>query len=108
MPDIWAYRLRWISGGHSQGFYTTGNFSPGTNVFVSTAISNLRANANDSLWGAFIDKWSVYGAGGQITPVIPEADPFRNAVFINNCANITFSVAGQGGYCQLLATVIRR
>jgi hypothetical protein len=105
---IGGYKLLWISGSFSSGFYTTGNFAPGTNVFVSTAISNVRADTNDSIWAASIFNWSVYGPGGQISPVNPNPDAFRNTMYIDNCANITFAVSGQGGYCQLQATVFRR
>jgi hypothetical protein len=108
MADIWAYRLLWSSGFFSTGYLTTGNFPQGINVFVSTAISNVRANTNDSIWAAWINNWSVYGAGGQIIPVNPGGDVFRNVAFIDNCANITFAVSGQGGYCQLTGSVFRR
>jgi hypothetical protein len=56
------------------------NFPQGTNVYVSTAISQIRADDSAVAHGvalagyAFIDDWSVYGANGQITAVNPGTD----------------------------------
>jgi hypothetical protein len=121
MADVFSpYILRtykgfWNNNGSTSfGFFTSDNFPPGTNVYVSTAISNSHADDNAVAHGfglschAFIFDWSVYGAGGQITPVHPDPDPFRNAVYINDCANITIGFGAGGGYCGTLATVFRR
>jgi hypothetical protein len=116
MADIFGtYRLLWDDpGAGSFGMYTTDNFPQGTNVYVSTAISNSRANDNAVAQGrgltghAFIYQWSVYGADGQINPVDSPANPFLNAIFIDNCANITFAAFAGGGYCGTQVTVFRR
>lgn len=96
------------------GTFKSHTFDRGTNVYVLTAITSSRASdsAVASNWGlvcnAWIDKWSIYGAAGQIIEVDVSPDPFRNIMFINDCANITFGVGASGGRCGTLATVFRR
>jgi hypothetical protein len=111
MPDAFApyiirtYRGLWDNTGpiFNWGLYKTDNFAQGTNVFAFTAIQHSRGECY-----AFIYQWSIYGAGGQITPVPSPADPFFSSVYIDNCANITFAVGSAAGRCGTLATVFRR
>jgi hypothetical protein len=113
---IGTYRGLWDNPGpiFSFGLYKSDNFAQGTNVYAFTTITNSKANDNAVAQNrglschAFIYEWSVYGAGGQITPVPSPANPFFTSVYINNCANITFAVGAAGGYCGTLATVFRR
>lgn len=116
MADIFGtYRLLWDDpGSGSFGLVTTGNFPQGTNVYVSTAISNVLHHDNAVAQnrgvnlGAFIYEWSVYGAGGQIQPVPSPANPFLNSVYIDNCANITFAAFAGRGRCGTHVTIFRR
>ncbi len=39
----------------------------------------------------------VYGENGEIQTVPSPADPFLNAVFINNCATVTMGLFAGGG-----------
>jgi hypothetical protein len=105
MADILAtYRLTWIDGGSGTfGLYTSDTFPPGTNVYVSAALSHVGAHdeavaANNGVRAfAFIYEWSVYGENGEIQTVPSPADPFLNAVFINNCATVTMGLFAGGG-----------
>jgi hypothetical protein len=115
MADIFGtYRLSHYSpGAGTLNFYSTGIFPQGINVYVSTAISQVRADDNAVAQNngvaafAFIYEWSVYGAGGQITPVTSPADPFLSAKYINNCAKITLGVLAGGGGCTSQITIFR-
>jgi hypothetical protein len=87
----------------STGFYTTGLFPRGVNVFVNAALSHVRTNPRAVVSGfecnqfAFIDSWSVYGTDGSILPGTGSLhNPFQSSVYINNCANITFGVLASG------------
>jgi hypothetical protein len=95
--------------GSSFIYVTTDNFARGVNVYAS-AISNLysRDSTRPLIGHAFILKWSVYGADGQIVPVSSPLNPFLSSVYINDCANITFGVGAGGGYCNTQFTVFRR
>ena len=112
---IRTYRLLWINPlSPSFGLYTSDNFPPGTNVYASTALAHVLQDDNAVRNGfgvvssAFIYQWSVYGADGQIHPVDPPADPFLNAIFVDNCANITFAAFAGSGRAGTLATVFSR
>jgi hypothetical protein len=113
MADIFAtYTVTWIdsSPNGSIGSYTTGNFPPGVNVYVSTALSAARADSENVAFRtfAFIWSWAVYGADGGIVPVPSPNDPFLNSVFINNCANIRFGMLTAGGLGHAQITVFSR
>jgi hypothetical protein len=93
----------------SVGFYTSDNFPVGTNVYVSAALSHVKAGSVGHLATAFIDNWTVYGAGGAITPGDPNPhNPFVSGAYINNCANITFGVFSAGGEGDGQFTVFSR
>jgi hypothetical protein len=112
---IWTH-TGFMNAPASQNFDTkkSDDFPPGTNVYVSTAISQIRADEsavanNIALAGyAFITDWSVYGADGQITPANPETDFQRNQAHIDDCANITIGFGAGGGSCTTVTTVFRR
>ena len=119
MADIFAtYSLLHDDGNGlgSTGFNTTGNFAPGTNVWVTAALCSVRANDLAVSQGrilaasAFIQNWSVYGPDGEIhAGANPNPNnPFMNAALIPNCANVTFGVFAAGGYAQALITFFSR
>ena len=100
----------------SAGQITTGNFPPGTNVYVSAALSHVRAFDQAVSEGrgcnefAFILDWMVYGEDGEMHPGQPPSpdDPYVNSVYIDNCANITFGVFSGGGEGEAQITVFSR
>jgi hypothetical protein len=90
------------------------NFPEGTNIYVSTAISQIRADDFAVAHGialagyALIDSWSVYEANGQITAVNPGTDFQRNQAHIDTCANITIGFGAVGGSCTTFTSVFRK
>jgi hypothetical protein len=112
MADIFrTYRVTWADSSFgSAGYFTSDNFAPGINVYASTALSVARPDSENVVFRtfAFISAWGVYGASGEIVPVDPGIDLFRNSVFIDNCANITFGVFTAGGWGSAQITVFSR
>jgi hypothetical protein len=76
-------------------------FPPGTNVYANISLSSVNtlfaSNAPDPKFAAiaFVESWTVYNPDG--TQSQPQAGMGfnQNAIFIENCATITFVLFGE-------------
>jgi hypothetical protein len=88
--------------------FTIPPLPPGTNVYTTISLSHIDTAAfgpaftgnNDATFiaDALIDHWTVYEKGGkQSGPIYGtySGDPTKNAVWIDNCATITFWVSAE-------------
>ncbi len=80
--------------------YTTEPLAPGTNIYANVSLSWVDTlttlglgspNATFSA-AAFIQSWTFYQPNGSQSPQQYGNGLNQNAVFVNNCATITFAV----------------
>lgn len=81
--------------------FTSDPFPPGTNVYGNISLSTVdtlfAANDPDPKFAAeaFIVSWTFYQAdGSESAPQTPDLF-WQNAIGVNNCARITFALAGE-------------
>ena len=81
--------------------FTTDPFPKGTNVYASISLSFVdtlfASNSNDPKFAveAFVDSWTFYQPDGTESAPQTGSGFNQNAVGINNCARITFLLAGE-------------
>jgi hypothetical protein len=90
--SAWLYSR---SSGENPVYYTIGGIPPNTNVFATISVSSFSQGFTSSGGGSVatvIRRWEVFNADGSVTPVDPGPQLSNNAVFINDCASVTFEL----------------
>ncbi|MFZ0308226.1 MAG: hypothetical protein WCC89_01615 [Candidatus Sulfotelmatobacter sp.] len=80
--------------------YTTDPLAPGNNVYANVSLSwvdtlaTLGLGSPNAMFSAsaFIQSWTFYEPDGSQSPQQYGNGLYQNAVFVNNCATITFAV----------------
>jgi hypothetical protein len=94
--------------------YTTDPFPSGTNIYANISLSafntgfpNTSPDPNQkSAAIAQILSYNVHLFGQEVGPISP-ADRQANALFVNNCAKMTFRLSGQYISAKALINIFR-
>lgn len=101
LNGIASYWIETIGPSFAMQEFTLPPFPPGTNVQATIALSFLdtlfAGNTPDPTYAvaAFISAWTYYESDG--TPSAPQGgiDFTQNAVYVENCATITFVLSAE-------------
>jgi hypothetical protein len=103
LNGIQGYYMVVIAPGFFVQRFTLDPLPPGTNVYANVSLSDINTlfyrNDPDPKFAAtaFVDSWTVYEPDG--TQSAPQQGPLRanfnqNAIWVENCATITFALIG--------------
>jgi hypothetical protein len=116
MEIVWAEHIDWIDNGPSgsAGFSTPNLFPlpPGFNIYATSVLSTCSIVDQEIAQGfggaasTFIFTWTVHNPDGTTTVVTPDGQP--NAVFIDNCASISFALFVRGGHGSAQISIFTR
>jgi hypothetical protein len=112
LMDVFGTAWLWIES-HStddteRAIVTVDQIPRGTDVLATISLSYLAFGIPFSVPGAVgaaIVSWDVYTRDGTIVQVDPDPDFANNSVFINNCASVTFELAGNDARAYAQATL---
>jgi hypothetical protein len=99
--NVFATAWIWIeshsTGDTEQALATIDQIPVGTNVLATISLSYITFGTTQGLPGAVgaaIQSWEVFNSDGSITTVKPTPDFKNNSEIIDNCASVTFVLAG--------------
>jgi hypothetical protein len=112
LMNIFATAWLWIES-HSAAdsehcLATVAQIPVGTNVVATISLSYITFGTTQDTPGAVgaaIRSWEVFNADGSTTSVVPSPDFKNNSVFIENCASVTFELAGNLAMAYAQATL---
>lgn len=97
----WLYAQ---SSGTTTTTYTVSQIPPGTNVLATISLSYAGIGFGGG-GGAMIQSYDVFLADNSVETVLFPSDYKNNALYIQNCASVTFSLWAAGAKLYAQATV---
>ena len=96
LTDVEGYWLSVVAPTEFLQTATVGPYPPGSHIYATISLSEV-----DTLFSsneppptftmmAFVDSWTVYEPDGSQSGPLGGGQPFPNAIWIENCATITF------------------